>query len=170
MAAVKAICSRVLLFDPPCVITNNVKNSYKNVVEEVIINILYLKLQLLSATRRDSGAFIFQQNCHIAQDTHTKMPCNIDVTCTDVKMLTLKFPGRMYVNNVETLLGSFWGHSIHNVQLRFTYLVDDDCGGCFVIAVKLPVAKKINAFVFNSSRCEADVCHPKCHPMCRLRR
>jgi len=40
-------------------------------VEEVIMNIFYLKLQLLLVTQQDFGVFnvfIFQQNCCIAQD------------------------------------------------------------------------------------------------------
>jgi len=41
---------------------------YRKVVEGIIIDIFYIKLQLLPAIRQDSGAFIFQQNCHIAQD------------------------------------------------------------------------------------------------------
>jgi len=32
------------------------------------MNIFYLKLQLLPATRQDFGVFIFQKNCRIAQD------------------------------------------------------------------------------------------------------
>ena len=38
------------------------------VVKEVIIDIFYLKLQLLPATRHDSGVLILQQDCHNAQD------------------------------------------------------------------------------------------------------
>jgi len=38
-------------------------------VNEVIINTLYLKLQLLPATSQDSGEFTFQQDCRSAQNT-----------------------------------------------------------------------------------------------------
>jgi len=34
---------------------------YRKVAKEVIISTFYLKLQLLSATRQDSGEFIFRQ-------------------------------------------------------------------------------------------------------------
>jgi len=38
-------------------------------VKEVEINWFHLKMQLLPATRQDSGEFIFHQDCHGALDT-----------------------------------------------------------------------------------------------------
>ena len=48
-------------------ITNNIEN-YSKLVKEVLINRFHFKMQL-SATRQNSGEFIFQQDCHSAQDT-----------------------------------------------------------------------------------------------------
>jgi len=48
--------------------TNNIENWYRKLVKEVIINIFYLKLQILPDTRQDSGELIFQQDCHSAQE------------------------------------------------------------------------------------------------------
>ena len=51
---------------------NNYKHYRKlisELVKEVIINRFYFKMQLLSATRQKTGEFIFQQDCHSAQDT-----------------------------------------------------------------------------------------------------
>jgi len=50
-------------------ITNTVENWYSELVKEAIINSFHLKMQLLSATRQDSGEFIFQQDCHAAHKT-----------------------------------------------------------------------------------------------------
>jgi len=50
------------------IITNTIENWYSELVEEVVINRFHLKMQLLSAKRRDSGEFIFQYDCHSAQD------------------------------------------------------------------------------------------------------
>jgi len=41
--------------------------SDRKVVKEVIINIFYLKFQLLPASCEDSGELIFQQDCHSTQ-------------------------------------------------------------------------------------------------------
>ena len=42
-------------------ITNIIKNWYSELVKEVIINRFHLKIQLLPATRQDSGEFIFSK-------------------------------------------------------------------------------------------------------------
>jgi len=50
-------------------ITNNIENRYSELVNEVVINRFPFKMQLLSATRQNSGEFIFHQDFHSAQDT-----------------------------------------------------------------------------------------------------
>ena len=42
---------------------------YSKLVKEVVISRFHFKMQLLSATRQNSGEFIFQQDCNRAQDT-----------------------------------------------------------------------------------------------------
>jgi len=51
------------------IITNTIENLCSELVKEVIINRFHLKMQLLPATRQDSGEFIFQSDFHSAQDT-----------------------------------------------------------------------------------------------------
>ena len=51
------------------IITNNIGNRYRKIVNEVIINQFYLKLQLLPASSQDSREFTFQQDCRSAQNT-----------------------------------------------------------------------------------------------------